>query len=178
MVQQEHVKGNKCKVPVLCRSCNNIWWVTISNHINHKTGCPDCYHSKGELACKNILSNLGLTYQSQARLPLLASKRYDFAFTFNNRIYILEFDGQQHFEYNDFFHRDPENFKEHQQVDILKTYTALHSGCCVIRIDYSQIDNIEYHIRSALNNNYLLYVTNISIYKYILDGIQNQTYIF
>jgi hypothetical protein len=61
---------------------------------------------------------------------------------------------------------------QNQQTDILKTNSALKSGYCVIRIDYTQIDNIEYHIRSALTNNYSLYMTNVLMYKYINDCVE------
>lgn len=171
-VQEEHIHGNKSIIPVLCIKCNKIWWPDINNHINHRNGCSNCRHSKGELLCEDTLEFLGLLYQCQVQIPLLPLKRYDFFFTFQNRNYLLEFDGQQHFRYNDFFHRDEEKFEESQQRDILKTNIALQSGYCVIRIDYTQIDNIEYHIRNAISNNYWLYVTDTIMYQYILDNIQ------
>ena len=103
---------------------------------------------------------LGITCQSQVQISLLPLKRYDFSFALQNKIYLLEFDGQQ--------------------SDVLKTYTAMQSGYYIIRIDYTQINSIEYHIRNALatlGNGYSLYTSNTSMYKYILDTIQAITYI-
>jgi hypothetical protein len=41
----------------------------------------------------------------------------------------------------------------------------------VIRIDYTQINNIELHLKSALNSNNKLYFSTPSIYKYISDKL-------
>jgi hypothetical protein len=172
-IKEEHIWNVKSYVPILCVKCNEIWWQRIDCHIARKQGCPDCCQSKGELGCKHVLQSLGLSYQTQTQIPSLSKKRYDFSFIFQDKNYLLEFDGQYHFEYNDFFHRNEENFKERQQVDILKTTTAIQSGYCIIRIDYTQINCIEYHIRNALINNYLLYVTDAILYKHILDVVQS-----
>jgi formylmethanofuran dehydrogenase subunit E len=37
-----HIQGQKSKVPVKCNDCDYRWDVTIADHINRKTGCPDC----------------------------------------------------------------------------------------------------------------------------------------
>lgn len=176
MVRKEHIKNNLSQIPVRCCKCDRTRWPVINHHFNDKKDCPNCHASHGERECQHILKILTLPYQVQVSLPLLPLKRYDFSFTFQNRNYILEFDGQHHFEYTNFFHRTEEKFKESQQPDIIKTYTAMQSGLCVIRIDYTQINNIEYHIRNALSsliNIYTLYVSNTIIYKYILDAINN-----
>lgn len=174
-IKEEHIKNCESKVPILCLKCNEISWIGIRNHINARTGCRTCHQSKGEIACKNALRSLELSYETQFQIQIssLMNKKYDFAFIFQNRYYLLEFDGQQHFEYNEFFHNhNEEDFEHRQQTDILKTNAALRLKYCVIRIDYTQIDNIEQHIRNALNENYWLYVTNTFLYKYILDNIR------
>lgn len=42
--------------------------------------------------------------------------------------------------------------KESREVDILKTKTALEEGYRVIRIDYTQIDNIKDHLLQDFNS--------------------------
>lgn len=41
-VSQEHIKGVKSKIPVICNTCSYHWTPTIDNHINSKRGCLDC----------------------------------------------------------------------------------------------------------------------------------------
>ena len=174
MVKEEHVQTTKCKVPVICRICNDFWSPSINDHIYHKTGCPKCRRSKGELGCENALKILKIVYQAQVELSALPLKKYDFFFIFQDKYYLLEFDGQQHFEYTAFFHQNEENFQYRQRVDIEKTYVALHSGYRLIRIDHTQINNIEHHIRCAVNSltdTHPLYTSNKPMYKYILDAL-------
>ena len=38
----DDVKGCKSKVPVICNRCSYSWNPTINDHINSKSGCPDC----------------------------------------------------------------------------------------------------------------------------------------
>jgi len=176
LVKEEHIQNNRSKMPVFCKKCNQVWWPRISNHINEGNGCSTCKQSKGEILCADILKQLGLIYQCQLRIPLLPSRRFDFFFIFQDKKYLLEFDGQQHFHYIDFFHRDEENFEENREVDILKTNIALQSGYRVIRIDYTQIDNIESLIKSFLSttNDCVLHLSNTLMYKYITDVLYPQ----
>ena len=174
LVTEEDVVNSKSTIIILCRKCKNTWSSVINSHINgHKSGCPNCRHSKGELACEDVLRSLGISYYTQTQINALPGKRYDLSFSYQGKVYLLEFDGKQHFSYIDFFHRHSENlFMQNQQTDILKTNSALKSGYCVIRIDYTQIQNIEYHVRCALTNNYILYMTNSLMYKYINDFVE------
>ena len=174
LVTEADVTSSSSVIIALCRKCCKDWPVVINHHVSgHKSGCPNCRHSKGELACEDVLRSLGITYYTQTQIALLPGKRYDLSFSYQGKVYLLEFDGRQHFSYIDFFHRHSENlFMQNQQTDILKTNSALKSGYCVIRIDYTQIENIEYHIRSALVNNYSLYMTDSLMYKYINDCVE------
>ena len=41
-VELEHIKNQKSNVPLQCVKCQYEWSITINNHINKKSGCPDC----------------------------------------------------------------------------------------------------------------------------------------
>lgn len=41
-VRQDHIKNAYSHVPIICNTCEYEWAPTINNHINNKTGCPDC----------------------------------------------------------------------------------------------------------------------------------------
>lgn len=41
-IREENIKGKESNIPVKCNECTYEWNPTIHNHINGKTGCPDC----------------------------------------------------------------------------------------------------------------------------------------
>jgi len=150
---------------------------------NRGSWCPICKGSAGEQLCQKVLSELGyyclllfgLYGQTQEPrrdkyqliLPQLPKKRYDFVF--NN--YILEFDGQQHFYYCNYFHKTIDEFECRQETDILKTKVAIESGYNVIRIDYENIFNIKEIIKQAIDSKKKLYVSDENKYQWLLKEI-------
>lgn len=158
-------------VPIICNKCNNSWKITVNNHINHGCGCPYCNISKGELACESILNELGIQYITQANITSLPTRKYDFSFVYKGSSFLLEFDGMQHFQYVEHFHRNVDKFIEKQHIDFIKTQKALDQGYKLIRISYLQFDNIKYHIITALNLNKELYLSDPEIYQYITSRL-------
>ncbi len=166
LITNDHVKGGRSKIPLICNACNTQWSPAIQDHINYKSGCPQCKISKGEEECSKSLSLMGITFIREFCLPELPRKRFDFYFEYNKRKYLLEFDGRQHFEEVYYFHNTC-SFKDRQDIDFLKTKVALELGYMVIRIDYTQINRVREHIEQALNSDNYLYVSNIEMYRYI-----------
>lgn len=161
---------NSCsRIPIKCNKCNHIWHPNVNMHINTRSGCPKCKFSKGEIICANVLDQLGITYEIQYSTKSLPTKRYDFMFMYNEIPYLLEFDGQQHFEYNSFFHIDEDTFLNRQQIDIIKTYYAIYSGYHIIRISYKDMNNILYHITNSIASGAPLYFSDLNLYQYILS---------
>ena len=60
---------------------------------------------------------------------------------------VVEYDGKQHFEANEMFGGE-EGFEERQKMDELKDQLCEEHGIKVVRISYSEYNNIE----SILNN--------------------------
>lgn len=95
----------------------------------------------------------------------------DFYFLYNNIHYLLEFDGIQHFEFQLFYHKTLEYFNYKQNIDILKTYVAVTSGCRIIRIDYEYLKNVYTHIVNALSSNNNIYVSSNELYFFLNQPI-------
>jgi hypothetical protein len=131
--------------------------------------CKFCGASKGERNVRMILQELNLPFVQQYTLQALPRRKYDFCFQYNNRYYLIEFDGEPHFHYVRKFHKTKAGFLESQVIDRIKTYAAWASGYYLIRIDYTQIEHIKYHIISAINANCIVYLSNPELYKYISD---------
>ncbi|MEO6067391.1 MAG: hypothetical protein ABIQ41_05365, partial [Gemmatimonadales bacterium] len=66
-----------------------------------------------------------------------------------------------------FFHINEEEFHNKQQIDTLKTQHAIRSGYCVIRIDYTQINEIESHLEKAIALKGETYFSTPLMYSYI-----------
>jgi len=167
LVTEEHINNSKSHVPLLCKKCNHQWCPVIGSVINSKRGCPSCRSSKGEQAIVNILNEYQIPYTREITFSSLPRKRFDFSFKYNDKDCLLEFDGGQHFFYNSFFHTDEYEFKERQEIDRVKTLHALANGYTLIRIDFTQIDNILDHITRAVNNKSDFYSSSPDMYSYI-----------
>jgi hypothetical protein len=160
--------SHKAKLEWKCEK-GHIWqtsWTTVqSGH-----WCPKCKHSHGERLCYSIISKFCQKITTQFSLPQFPKRHYDFCFEYGSKYYLLEFDGEQHFEEIPFFHRNPGCFERKRDIDRLKTQTALSSGYNLIRIDYTQIDSIEDHIRAALESDSQCYLSNWILYSWLFQA--------
>lgn len=172
-IKQNDVINARSRVNILCKTCNYYWNTTVYSHINKISGCPNCNVSKGEQECIRYFNEIGVYFEREVKIEILPTRRYDFRFYYNNKRYLLEFDGIQHFKLIKFFHNTNEDFVERQLIDILKTQKAIESGYNLIRIDHSQLNNIGYHLNSALNSEANPYYSDISKYQYIINEVNN-----
>jgi len=172
LIKQEHIKNNKSHVQLICNKCQKCWSPTINSLIKSKTGCPRCKISKGERACLNYLLSNNIVFEEQFKLLELGMKRFDFMIEHSGLKYVIEFDGVQHFKFVEYFHKLVNVFIERQEVDILKTITALKHGYNVIRIDYKQIDNISFHISEAIKLKNITYFSTPELYPHIIHRLE------
>ena len=129
--------------------------------------CSTCGASNGEREIRRILTYYQIPFQQQAVMPNLPGRKYDFYFQYQGRAYLLEYDGEQHFEYVRKYHKTKKGFNDSQQIDRLKTYSGVQAGCYVIRIDYTQKDKIFQHMSIALQMNYPIYLSTPAMYPFL-----------
>ena len=68
-------------------------------------------------------------------------KSFDFKIDYNNQIYYIEYDGIQHFEYNEFLHKgDINNFYRQQENDKEKDKFCKKYNIPLLRIKYDNKD--------------------------------------
>lgn len=174
-VREDHIKSSKSKVPIVCRPCGREFLQSISSHINGKAGCSFCNRSRGEIECERILKEkFNLPYVLQFSYDDYPRWRYDGSFIYNGVTYRLEFDGVQHFIFHAYFHKTYDIFMASQERDVLKTVNVIRCNDRIIRIDHTQENNIEFHIRNAIDSNQLVYVSNGEIYGWLLDGVKKE----
>lgn len=151
--------------------CNegHIFWLTGYKVYRRGKWCQTCGSSNGERSIRQILKELNVTFIPQYTLPISPRRRYDYYFEFNNRRFVVEYDGEQHFRFVRKYHKKKLKFLESQIIDRIKTYYAWNSGITIIRIDFTQLDNIHHHIMAGINSGALVYLSNPELYKYITN---------
>lgn len=157
----------------LCHKCGLI--VTKSLNNLGKFGCFNCAAlrdgSFGVTNVRIILSDLKIDYKTETRLPILYNRRFDFEFTYNNRFYIVEFDGKQHFKEVS-WHDESNPFEKAQETDRLKTYSPLLLGYNVIRLQNDKLETLRANITYCLSQTAtkpFVYFDDPTMYKYITD---------
>ncbi len=176
-ITAEHIVDSQSRIPVVCNKCKLEWTVVLNSHINSKTGCPHCRSSKGEIACRRVLDDLNVNYQPQYIIEenriRINKYKYDFYFVHNGNNYLLEYDGIQHFEYNDFFHKDVSTFEERKMIDVIKTKLAIDHGFKIIRIDYTKNKQelVQTEISRALELDKSTYFSDESMYEWIVSQL-------
>lgn len=161
-------ENNRSRFKLTCAKGHH--WEAYAFSIKTGTWCPHCCRSVGEEKIADFLHSLHINFIPQFRHPLIYNRRYDMMFIYNNTRYIIEFDGMQHFIYDTYFHKSNEDFLFKQEIDRIKTYVAITTGYQIIRIDYTQINNIAHHIQTALDINNLIYVSTPELYDGWLLG--------
>lgn len=101
-------KGAHQKVQIFC-SDHGSFEQTPDTHINPPaSGCPRCNESKGEKGVAEFLDSIEVEFETQKRFPDCKHKRrLPFDFYLPDYDALIEFDGQQHFEPNYSWIKDP-----------------------------------------------------------------------
>lgn len=138
--------------------------------VNHLRGCgcPKCalenkVGSKGEQTIKQILDNHNIKYTFQFAFDCKKLARdsniiiVDFALKYNGRIYFIEYNGKQHYQYIPFFHSGGiADFEKQQRRDqVLREFCELYKDkVSLLEISYEEPEeNIESMILNFINYN-------------------------
>lgn len=141
------------KIPVRHNICGTTYKVAPSVFLTGKR-CPKCFESKGEKAIAEYLTSNGYVYKPEFIFRDLKPKgylRFDFAIADikNNKIQLIEFDGEQHFKSVEGW-GGAESFSRICHYDRLKNNYAKENNIPLLRIPYWEFDNIESLVGSFL----------------------------
>lgn len=143
---------SKTKVCIICHK-HGEFWQRPNDHLNG-VGCPYCSESHGEKRIRYILNDMGIEFKEQHMITLekkLFSRnniKVDFYIQKLNTI--IEFNGRQHYQYIQFFHKSEDDFqKQVERDERLKEYCK-DNGINLIVIKYSKIDEIDKLIDESL----------------------------
>jgi hypothetical protein len=113
------------------------------DHLIKKSGCPRCSGSKGELLIKYLLEKNKIKYIQEYKLPIYKF-RYDFYLPYENLF--IEFHGEQHYEFIDFFHKTQEKYQLRKEQDETKLQLAKEYRIPVVIFNYKhmKLDQTEF----------------------------------
>jgi len=114
---------------------------------DHKSGhgCPNCTcESRGEIKIICYLKNNDIRFIQQKKFNNCIYKgKLKFDFYIPSLNMCVEYDGIQHFQFTPRFHETEQDFKEQQFRDKIKTDYCTKNNIKLIRIPYTEFDNIE-----------------------------------
>ena len=139
------------KVAIRCRKHGVFYqdpWLHISG-----AGCPRCSESKGERTIANILDVYRIEYIREYKID---GYKFKYDFYLPDLDTYIEFHGRQHFEFNEFFHRDESDLERIRRYDQIKvsivrglsaqfwefTHVDLNEG----NLEEKLIDSLDYRI--------------------------------
>lgn len=139
--------NNKSPINCTCRKCGCKWTSSVNALLRQK-GCPGCNESHGEREIGRVLRKYGLEYTRQKKFDDCVYKReLPFDFYISKMNMVIEFDGQQHFFPVDFGCGDAEKVQKQFELikkrDSIKNEYCRNNGIMLIRIPYTDYDNIE-----------------------------------
>ena len=132
----------KSKIKIICNSCSESFIQRADHHLRG-SGCPNCNISKGENKIKRFLKKNEITFILQYRFDDCKGKTrcLPFDYYLPNKNILIEYDGIQHFKPSEKF-GGVESFLLRQKYDEIKNLYAKKEGIKLIRIPYSEYDNI------------------------------------
>lgn len=143
-----------------CEKCgSHIFHMTPSNKSDiencHCPNCADKNSSKGEAIIEKYLKEYDIKYQRQYKFDKCVYKKplpFDFAIFYPTTELkcVIEYDGEQHFKFVKHWHGDEEGFKLQQLKDKIKTDYCKNHNIKLIRIPYTEFDNIEQILKNNL----------------------------
>lgn len=138
------------KVEILCLRHNSFFQAPQDHLSGH--GCQLCYSSTGEERISGILTQWGVKFTREKKFDRCKDKRllpFDFHIQIGKLQILLEFDGDQHHFSVKHFGGD-EALERNQRHDAIKTAFAKEYGFILIRISFSEFDNIETILRAEI----------------------------
>lgn len=133
--------------------CGSVFTATPNNILCKESRCPCQKKSKGEARIEEHLQSLGVDFAREYRDKRCRATNtlpFDFAiFRSGNLVLLIEFDGEQHYEVNDFF-GGATAFESRKRNDKIKTDFCRINGIPLLRIPYWNIDSIPELIDQSL----------------------------
>jgi len=158
---EKYISADK-KITCHHKECGHEWRITPNNFLQGRR-CPKCSRSKEEKRIAKYLKKHGIKFKDEFEFEDLTVKdklRFDFAVINNNKIlFLIEYDGRQHFDPNNYFHETEKSFRYGKYKDRVKTAYCINNNIPLLRISYFKKNKMEQLINEMLKENKLLKVS-------------------
>ncbi len=144
----EYVDAKK-EVKIIC-SIHGEFYQRPDHHYLSGSGCYKCKMSKGEREVENVLKKIKIKYNCQHKFDDCLYKQklpFDFVIFINNKIGLIEYQGEQHYKQVDFGGNNANStLEENIRRDRIKADYAKRKEIPLLLISYDTFDNIEEEI--------------------------------
>lgn len=127
--------NSQTKLEWKCTVCEKNWHATYS-HIQHsQSGCPNCASYRSQKLCRQIFEELFNKPFPTKRPKFLKGLEYD---GYNEALNLaFEYQGIQHYEFTEYFHRTEDALEKLQENDKLKLQLSKDNNITLIIIPYT-----------------------------------------
>jgi len=128
---------------------------TLDTIIVGRISCPICNESHMESLTRQYLTTHNITFESQKRFPDCRYKReLPFDFYLPKYNLLIELDGGQHFKEVPYFDKEGslDNLSTRTKRDTIKDTYCTSKGINLLRIGYSELDNLTNDLDKYLSN--------------------------
>lgn len=143
----------KTPIQVKCNNCNFIRTVK-PNTLLLSGFCPKCEKksSLGEKKIAQYLDKRGITFIPQMYFSNWGIGIHYFDFYVPSYNLVLEFQGIQHYKYNEHFHKNLQDFEYRKNKDKIKKETTIKNNLNYVSISYLLLDDIESVLNYIFNS--------------------------
>ena len=145
----EYINTNT-KVDIICHK-HGIFKQSPKRHL-YGDGCPSCNESKGEKEIFMFLTENNIKFEREKKFSNCISdrnKKLRFDFYIPSKNICIEYDGEQHFEMNEYFGGN-DAFELTKRNDLLKNIYCSDNNIRLIRIAFYEYDKIKYILTNNL----------------------------
>lgn len=116
--------------------------------------CPRCgdKSSKGEKVISSYLKNHNITFESQKYFTDWNIGLHYFDFYLPDFSMVIEFNGIQHYQFNEFFHKTQDEFNYRKEKDEIKKNAALEHHLTYVSISYLCFSELNFILDKLFNS--------------------------
>lgn len=147
-------KNTTDKLPIKCPH-HDVFHQSAKDHVNNKNGCPLCKESRSEKEIRIFLEINKIIYLPQHKFDgcrtskINNNSRLAFDFYLPDYNMCIEYNGEQHYTFNKFFHKTQEDFEHRKILDQIKIDYCKNNNISLLIIRYDE------EIIPILNENFI-----------------------
>lgn len=134
-------KDRLTKMPIIC-PYHGVYYRNVEDHIYCERGCEICVETRGEKEIRIFLEKNNINYIPQHKFDgcrgIKNNKTLEFDFYLPELNLCIEYNGIQHYEYTEYFHKTPENFEYRKTLDQIKIDYCKNNNISLLIIRYDE----------------------------------------